>query len=135
MCTGKRDWYPIHFITMKLHLFTSWAKSSLFFIYFRLFKQTFKFLQQINCEKYPFSIQCWGSNPWPSEHESPLLTTRPGLPRVIINGFATKCQKVLPPTESNELAFTRLSKRQRYIETKIGVQIYREHLTSYKVGR
>ena len=32
------------------------------------------------CEKSPSSIQCWNSNPWPSEHESPPVTTRPGLP-------------------------------------------------------
>ena len=25
------------------------------------------------------SIQCWGLNPQPSEHESPPITTRPGL--------------------------------------------------------
>ena len=25
------------------------------------------------------SIQCWDSNPQPSEHESPPITTRPGL--------------------------------------------------------
>ena len=32
-------------------------------------------------EKCPSRIQCWDSNPWPSEHESPPITTRPGLPR------------------------------------------------------
>ena len=32
------------------------------------------------CEKCPSSIQCWDSNPWPSGHESPPITTRPGLP-------------------------------------------------------
>ena len=26
------------------------------------------------------SIRCWDSNPWPSGHESPPITTRPGLP-------------------------------------------------------
>ena len=26
------------------------------------------------------SIQCWDSNPRPLEHESPPITTRPGLP-------------------------------------------------------
>ena len=34
------------------------------------------------CEKCPSSIQGWGSNPQPSEHESPPITTRPGLPPV-----------------------------------------------------
>ena len=32
------------------------------------------------CEKCPSSILCWDSNPWPSEHESPPMTTRPRLP-------------------------------------------------------
>ena len=34
------------------------------------------------CEKMscPSSIRRWDSNPWPSEHESPPITTRPGLP-------------------------------------------------------
>ena len=52
----------------------------LFFVYFRLFKQTLQSLQQINrYEKCPSIIQCWDSNPQPSEHESPPITTRPGL--------------------------------------------------------
>ena len=42
---------------------------------FGLFKQTWQFLQQINEKKCP-----WDSNQWPSEHESPPITTRPGLP-------------------------------------------------------
>ena len=50
------------------------------FVYFRLFKQTIQFLQQINVKKCPSSIWCWDSNPRPSEHESPPITTRPGLP-------------------------------------------------------
>ena len=31
------------------------------------------------CEKCPSSIQCCDSNPQPSRHESPPITTRPGL--------------------------------------------------------
>ena len=46
---------------------------------FGLFKQKFQFLQQINAKKCPSSIKCWDSNPRPSEHESPPITTRPGL--------------------------------------------------------
>ena len=34
------------------------------------------------CENFPSSIRCWDSNPQPSEHESPPITTRPGLPRL-----------------------------------------------------
>ena len=52
----------------------------LFFVHFRLFKQTLQFLQQINGKKCPSSIRCWDSNPRPSEHESPPITTRPGFP-------------------------------------------------------
>ena len=43
----------------------------LFFVYFRLFKQTLQFLQQICVKKCPSSIWCWDSNPQPSGHESP----------------------------------------------------------------
>ena len=32
------------------------------------------------CEKCPSSIWHWDSNPQPSEHESPPITTRSGLP-------------------------------------------------------
>ena len=52
----------------------------LFFVYFCLFKQTLPFLQQINVNKCPSSIRSWDSNPRPSEHVSPPITTRPGLP-------------------------------------------------------
>ena len=45
------------------------------FISFRLFKHTLQ-LQQINVKKFPSSIQCQDSN---SQHESPPITTRPGL--------------------------------------------------------
>ena len=46
------------------------------FIYFRLFKHTLQILQQ----KSPSSIRCWDLNSRPLEHESPSITTRPGLP-------------------------------------------------------
>ena len=43
---------------------------------FGLFKQTIQFLQQINVKKScPSSIRCWDSNSWPSEHESPPITS------------------------------------------------------------
>ena len=60
-----------------LKMFFKWAIPGLFFIYFRLFKQLYNFTDK--CEKCPFSIWCWDSNLWPSEHESPPITTRPGL--------------------------------------------------------
>ena len=50
------------------------------FVYFRLFKQTLQFLQQINVKKCPSSIRRWDSNSQPCDYESPPLTTRPGLP-------------------------------------------------------
>ena len=47
------------------------------------------------CDKCPSSIQCWDSNPWPLEHESPPTTTRPGLPPVghvyLLNGSMLSC--------------------------------------------
>ena len=60
--------------------FKKWTIPGLFFIYFCLFKQTsLQFLQQINVKMCPSSIQCWDSIPRPLEHESPPITTRPGL--------------------------------------------------------
>ena len=48
---------------------------------FGLFKQTsLKLFQQIYVKKCPSSIRCWDSNLQPLEHESPPITTRPGLP-------------------------------------------------------
>ena len=52
----------------------------------RLILDTFEFLltlhilQQINVKNiHPVNERCWDSNPRPSEHESPPITTRPGL--------------------------------------------------------
>ena len=48
---------------------------------FGLFKQTsLHILQQIYVKKCPFRILCQDSNLRPSEHESPPIITRPGLP-------------------------------------------------------
>ena len=58
----------------------NWANPGLFFIYFRLFKHTPQFLQQINLKKCPPSLWCWESNSQPLKHESPPITIRPGLP-------------------------------------------------------
>ena len=55
----------------------------LFFVYFCLFKQVLQSLQQIKVKKCPSSMRCWNSNPQPTEHESPPITTRPGLQPVI----------------------------------------------------
>ena len=60
-------------------MFFKWANPGLFFIYFRLFKHTLQFLQQINVKKCPSSIRYQVSNPQPFGCESPPITTRPGL--------------------------------------------------------
>ena len=52
------------------------------FVFFHLFKLTFQFLQKIYVKKCPSYIWCWDSNPRPSEHESPPITTRPGFPPI-----------------------------------------------------
>ena len=53
---------------------------SLFLLFLVFLYKNFKFLHQIYVKKCPSSIRCWDSNPRPSEHESPSITTRPGLP-------------------------------------------------------
>ena len=60
--------------------FDNSGPSLAFFVYFRLFKQILQLLQLIYVNKWPYSIQCWVSNPQPSGHKSAQLTTRPGLP-------------------------------------------------------
>ena len=53
----------------------------LFFVYFRSFQtDIIQFLQQTNVKKCPSSLLCLDRNPQPSEHKSPQITTRPGLP-------------------------------------------------------
>ena len=56
-----------------------------FSIIFGRFKQTIQFynksMWKMSC---PSRIWCRDSNPWPLEHESPPITTRPGLPFMII---------------------------------------------------
>ena len=54
------------------------------FVYFRLFKQTLQFLQQINVKKCLSSIRRWDLNSQPSDYVSSPLTTRPGLPPVCL---------------------------------------------------
>ena len=68
---GAVDWRRKKF-------FLKLANRRIFFIYFRLFKETI--FTTNKCEKCPFSLRCWDSNPWHLKHESPPTTTRPGLP-------------------------------------------------------
>ena len=56
------------------------GQPGLFFHCFGLFRQILQFLWQIYVKKCPSNIQCQDSNQWPSKHESPPTTTRPGLP-------------------------------------------------------
>ena len=57
---------------------------------FGLFKQTVpQFYNKYHVKKCPFSIQCQDLNPWLLEHESPPITTRPGLPPIKFDIFAT----------------------------------------------
>ena len=51
------------------------SPASFSFIFYLL-----QFLQQSYVKNCPSSIQCWDLNPRPSKHESPPITTRPGLP-------------------------------------------------------
>ena len=64
------------------------ANPGLFFVYFRLSNN--HYIQQIYVKKCLFSIWCWDSKPQPSGHESPPITTRPGLP--LTYTYATQTQ-------------------------------------------
>ena len=59
-----------------------WPILGLFFVYFRLFKQTLQFL--INVKNVQSSMRCKDSNSRPLVHESPHVTTRPERP-ILIN--------------------------------------------------
>ena len=69
------------------------------FNFFRLFRHTLQFLQQINVKKCPSSMWCQDSNSQPMEHESPPITTRPGLPPPWANFFGSvvvkECLKMI----------------------------------------
>ena len=67
------------------------GQPGLFFIYFRLFKHTPQFFTTNKCENCPSSIWCWDSNSRSLEHESPPITTRPGLPPLFPTFTTLKC--------------------------------------------
>ena len=63
------------------------------------------------CEKCPSSKQCWDSNPHPSEHESPPITTWGGLLHnegptnfLLENWTSSKLLKLLEPASGSETA-------------------------------
>ena len=69
-----------HFSNSFNNIFVNWANPGLFFI-FRLYKTHItNFTINRYVKKCPFSKRCHDSNSRPLEHESPLITTRPGLP-------------------------------------------------------
>ena len=72
MTTSEKD------VLEELHFFNS-PSPILFSFIFGLCKQTnYTILQKMT--KCQYSIQCYDLNPIPPEHESPPITTRPGLP-------------------------------------------------------
>ena len=72
-------YYPLSLFFFYQRYFFKWAIPGLFFIYFCLFKQTLQFLQQIYVEKC-YVHPVYGAGIRTYEHESPPITTRPGLP-------------------------------------------------------
>ena len=64
---------------MMSNIFYKMGRPRPLFNLFSSFQTNITILQQINVKKCPSSIQCWDSNPRPLEHESPPITTRPGL--------------------------------------------------------
>ena len=65
----------------RLYFFNNGPFPASFSFIHHLFKQTLRrqFLQQIHVKKCPSSKRWWDSNPRPSEHESPPITTISGL--------------------------------------------------------
>ena len=59
------------------NVFTNGPSPASVFFYFRSFQANNVVLTKMSC---PSSISCQDSNPWPLEHQSSPITTRPGLP-------------------------------------------------------
>ena len=62
------------------HVFKNGPSSATFIVYFRSFQTNITIFTTIYVKKCPSCIRYWDSNPWPLGHESPPITTRPGLP-------------------------------------------------------
>ena len=64
-----------------------YVDTGLFSVYFRSFQTNITIFTTNHCEKMScqYRIQCWDSNPRPSEYESPPITTREGVPPKNIN--------------------------------------------------
>ena len=78
-------------IVIALFFFKIGPTPASFLFIFGLFKQTIQFLQQINVKKCPSSIRRWDSNPRPLERESTPITTRPGLPPLLLRCLMMRC--------------------------------------------
>ena len=64
-----------------------------FHLYAAFSHKHYNFCNNLMCTKYPFSKRYWDSNPQPFDHESPPITTRPGLPplfnwKLITNSYS-----------------------------------------------
>ena len=83
ICTPKwfvsRDRTNLHHKNHKL-FFKKWAIPGLFFVYFWSYSNKQYNFYNNSKWKNPSSIQRRDLNPRPLEHESPPITTRPGLP-------------------------------------------------------
>ena len=73
--------------------------SASFSFIFGLFWTNITILTSNKCEKCPSSIWCWDSNLQPSEHESPPITTRPGV--IIVIHDMPKSYQFIPPEDMN----------------------------------
>ena len=79
--TGCLPTTPLPINRATVYFFKTGQPQPLLMFIFGLFEQTsLQFLQQRVVKKCPLGIQCWDMNPQPSEHESPPINTRPGLP-------------------------------------------------------
>ena len=68
--------------------------SPLFRLFLSLQTHITNFTTNTYVKKCPSSIRCWDSNSWPLEHESPPITTRPGLlPLVLGVKFHKRCSR------------------------------------------
>ena len=69
------------------YTFSKNGQSPASFCLFSSFQTNITFFTTNKCETCPSSIWCWDSKPRPSEHESPPITTRPGLPPKVVKLF------------------------------------------------
>ena len=76
--------HHLSFVHLRLKqscLTAQWATPASFsFIFVCCHTNITNFTTNLYVKKCPSSIRCWDSNPGPLEHESPPITTSPGLP-------------------------------------------------------